>query len=468
MSCSEPRLYTPKWYANCPLDHKQNPRCASSGMNYTVNDLEPQTLREIFRLTSSHQCAQLATCQKLWRTIASDDSLWQQWGQEDFAMERPTAPSGQLQDSWRCAYAAWHTHIGKYMIYSRRTILAWRNIERWTEKHHPIIAQSLGEPATEAQLNDAEEALGFKIPDSLRVIYRLHDGQKFDPYLPNQISCGLFGGYSFYDHHISVQFLSVDVAAATTTRLRVTNSSIDYGDALLVGWSSKKGLMLMDGGCQLRVGSYDDVGGWDAAPSGGNDAMLRWLEHYAEALHQRFACCQLEPLRPETRISLYPVKPPWQRVCVSWGVRVKAAAIFVPELSRPSNLHVPDTSYLFSYSVEMSLLPLDEQRERWSLTDGPFVRPTTSVQLQTRHWIMRDENGEITSEVTGAGVLGKFPILVPGGTPFVYQSCTQSQQCRSSMGGFFTFVEGTNQAPTGPLFDVQCPDFPLEMPDYIF
>lgn len=23
------------------------------------------------------------------------------------------------------------------------------------------------------------------------------------------------------------------------------------------------------------------------------------------------------------------------------------------------------------------------------------------------------------------------------------------------MGGFFTFVEGTNQAPTGPLFDVQ-------------
>lgn len=69
---------------------------------------------------------------------------------------------------------------------------------------------------------------------------------------------------------------------------------------------------------------------------------------------------------------------------------------------------------MISCSVEMSLLPLDEQRERWSLTDGPFVRPTTSVQLQTRHWIMRDENGEITSEVTGAGVLGKFPILVPG------------------------------------------------------
>lgn len=62
----------------------------------------------------------------------------------------------------------------------------------------------------------------------------------------------------------------------------------------------------------------------------------------------------------------------------------------------------------------MSLLPLDEQRERWSQADGPLVRPKTLVQLQTRHWIMRDENGEITSEVTGEGVLGKFPLLVPG------------------------------------------------------
>lgn len=38
-----------------------------------------------------------------------------------------------------------------------------------------------------------------------------------------------------------------------------------------------------------------------------------------------------------------------QRVCVSRGVRVKAAAIFVPELSRQSSPHVPDASYLFSY-----------------------------------------------------------------------------------------------------------------------
>lgn len=50
----------------------------------------------------------------------------------------------------------------------------------------------------------------------------------------------------------------------------------------------------------------------------------------------------------------------------------------------------------------------------WSQIDGPYVRPLASVQLQTRHWIMRDENGEVTSEVRGEGVIGEFPILVPG------------------------------------------------------
>lgn len=48
-----------------------------------------------------------------------------------------------------------------------------------------------------------------------------------------------------------------------------------------------------------------------------------------------------------------------------------------------------------------------------------------------------------------------LPGGLAGGTPFVYQSCTQMVQSRSYMEGFFTFVEGTIQAPTGPQFDVQ-------------
>lgn len=70
--------------------------------------------------------------------------------------------------------------------------------------------------------------------------------------------------------------------------------------------------MLVDKGCQLRVGRCHLAGSWDAVPPGGNDAMLRWFEHYADALHQRFACGPLRSTLLPNAIHLYPVKPPWQ------------------------------------------------------------------------------------------------------------------------------------------------------------
>ena len=70
--------------------------------------------------------------------------------------------------------------------------------------------------------------------------------------------------------------------------------------------------MLLDKGCQLRVGLTDVTTSWDAAPLGGNDAMLRWLEHYADALHQRLACARIRQDLLPSGICLYPVKPPWQ------------------------------------------------------------------------------------------------------------------------------------------------------------
>lgn len=84
-------------------------------------------------------------------------------------------------------------------------------------------------------------------------------------------------------------------------------------------------------------------------------------------------------------------------------------------------------------SVEFSLLLPDEQKERWSLTDGPYVRPLTSVQLQIRHWIMKDESGEVTSEVRGEGVIGEFPILAPGRLMVMLSHGHSSQYCSCAM-----------------------------------
>lgn len=71
-------------------------------------------------------------------------------------------------------------------------------------------------------------------------------------------------------------------------------------------------------------------------------------------------------------------------------------------------------------------------------------------------------------QVEGDGVIGKYPELTPDGEEFVYQSCTYQKAARGSMEGSFEFVEGVMDAPTGPTWDVLCPNFKLEIPDYIF
>ena len=46
-------------------------------------------------------------------------------------------------------------------------------------------------------------------------------------------------------------------------------------------------------------------------------------------------------------------------------------------------------------------------------------------------------------EVQGEGVVGEFPVLVAGGDPFVYQSCTTCSEGGGSMEGTLEFVVGT-------------------------
>ncbi len=82
----------------------------------------------------------------------------------------------------------------------------------------------------------------------------------------------------------------------------------------------------MDQGCQLRVGFTALAASWDAVPPGGNDAMLRWLEHYADALHQRFACGPLRHDLLPSSICLYPVKSPWQVLAYLPSYQARKAA----------------------------------------------------------------------------------------------------------------------------------------------
>jgi F-box protein 3 len=82
---------------------------------------------------------------------------------------------------------------------------------------------------------------------------------------------------------------------------------------------------------------------------------------------------------------------------------------------------------------------------------------------------MSNPDGSLQGEpVEGDGVIGKFPILVPGQEEFSYQSCTHQNEGVTLMDGSFAFVEGSIMQPNGPRFDVKCPRMVLEVPQYFY
>lgn len=284
--------------------------------------------------------------------------------------------------------------------------------------------------------------------------------------------------------------------------------------------------------------------------AGAQDGVLRWFEAFAEALSAgRFAVEALEADYPESvGISLFPQLPPWRSEAVTearlagmsaaWvpagharlacfaaalvghrgsparllppqGVRVRACPLFVPELTQ---INDAERSYFFAYSIRFDLLSEEEQAALQGSLAGPRNGPMPSVQLRSRHWLIRNTAGAVESEVRGEAVVGRYPLLRAGGSPnqaacleadllpvihtemhagqpavtcpgtdmwsvplspssgepcFAYQSCTHQKELRGSMEGSFGFVEGSLEHPRRE-FDVACARFSLEVPDVMF
>lgn len=168
-------------------------------------------------------------------------------------------------------------------------------------------------------------------------------------------------------------------------------------------------------------------------------------------------------------------------------------------------------------SIRFALLSEEEQLQLQGSLAGPKGgAPLHSVQLRSRHWLIRDASGAVDSEVRGEAVVGHYPLLragaplglgrqqqrpwdprpaarsglpsrqlcwlrmrpahrrralhrpCPAGAPaFAYQSCTHQKEAAGSMEGSFRFVEGSLQQP-GREFDVACAQFNLSVPEVMF
>lgn len=119
---------------------------------------------------------------------------------------------------------------------------------------------------------------------------------------------------------------------------------------------------------------------------------------------------------------------------ITEGIRIEVVSRYLAEQSMPSAQR-----YVFAYTVKI----VNESKR--------------TVQLKTRHWVVRHGDGKV-EEVRGPGVVGEQPILAPGES-FQYTSGSMIRTPRGSMNGSYRMV-----ADDGHEFDAMIASFALEMP----
>ena len=143
---------------------------------------------------------------------------------------------------------------------------------------------------------------------------------------------------------------------------------------------------------------------------------------------------------------------------VTRGVKIEASGLFTPERS-----DVKMNVATYAYQISMSLT------EKTS----PDV---AMVQLDSRHWRIKDVFSGHEDDVQGSGVIGEYPLLEVDGTPFKYCSNMSTQvnvggkpsEATARMGGSFKFVQGSLADQVGDPFEAIVGDFELFVPDFVY
>lgn len=117
------------------------------------------------------------------------------------------------------------------------------------------------------------------------------------------------------------------------------------------------------------------------------------------------------------------------------GLRISVEPQYLPDESDPE-----DGKYYWAYHVEI------------------FNEGSESVQLLTRHWLIRDSMGRV-QEVRGPGVVGVQPVIEPGDS-YNYTSSAPLTTSHGIMQGSYQMLSAS-----GEHFDADIPAFFLESPE---
>ncbi|KAM5570174.1 F-box protein SKIP16 [Rosa sericea] len=439
-----------------------------------VGDL---ALHIILSKLGAEESGRAACVSKQLRASASEDPLWSHFCAQELHLSQPLDPHGNLAPSFKACYQSWRESFHMYpWSLVKRVKRCWGKITNWLTLNFPEAQSTLNKGASEADIQELENTLKVKLPLPTRILYRFHDGQDLED--KNRSSSrngtpvlGLIGGYSFYDKMVNVCLLPLHQIVLETKDIMETLDFSATPDYIVVAASSTYSQKLFFLNCtsgQLYVGTANLLTDGEMLPCVPNalvnsvhdyngdqqqDAMLLWLEEHGRRLEN--GIIKLREQENMRSISQFPEEPPLCSTAITSGVQVRCSSVFVPELT---DLEDTIQKYYFSYSIRMSLLP-----EGCSINGMTF----NSCQLLSRHWVIR-AGDVVVGNVNAEAVIGKYPLLRPGETEFVYESCTPLPSLSGSIEGSFVFVPGRLADSKGRGFRVLAARFPLQLPDYIF
>ncbi|AQK49553.1 F-box protein SKIP16-like [Zea mays] len=434
-----------------------------------LESMEGLVLDTVISRAGARPAAALACASTRLRTAVADDSLWRRFCGEDLGLDAPVDPEGRPLPSFQVAYKVWSESFGMYPLpMVKRVRQFWTSMKTWLSENFPEAYKTLCEGVSEAQLKSAEDDLGFKLPMPTKLLYRFCNAQlpfSEDHDTNKSISTyGLIGGYAFYDHWVNVHLSPLEQIVEETKDFYREFPDVFHGRKFIVvatSWFHPKTFLLDCSNGELYVGTYNlPIGGMLPCvpkalikPAGNDlaqDGLLLWLEEHLRRLQSGMIKTRM--LMASRYISLYPEAPPSCSSAVTNGIKVRSSAVFVPE--HPGR---PGEKFMFTYSIRMSV-------PEACMLGGVYY---SSCQLCSRHWTIRSCD-RVVSDVSGGGVIGEYPLLLPGEDEFVYESCTPLPQVPGSVEGSFSFVPGKLSRPEGKPFEVMVAPFPLDVPEYIF
>lgn len=365
--------------------------------------------------------------------LAKDDMYWKLqckicWNQE-------ICPDNL---TWKEYFIRFYFDFGSYLDIYGAVLKAWNQIESFIKENCPDTFSSLNVGSSEKDLDDFEERLGLKLPNDVRCVYRIHNGQIWTD---NGPPVGLFGTIHNYDHfrnermtRIEEMLNPLNVSEKRMGMLRITqcdSSRVSQFLCLTDQHGFEIGTIYCPSGYPANA-DFDEKNCFISDTS-----YLNWFTRYAQELANR--AFPLVKYHSQPYIYRFNQEPGC--VAVTDHVCISVATAFIAEMS-----YVNPPHFTFAYRITMSM--------------DSDVAPKHSCQLETRHWVITDGEGE-TSIVNGPGVIGEYPIIRPG-TEFSYVSCTNFKTRHGEMKGTYTFRNFATSRTSDvvvPLFHMICPEY---------